>query len=297
MRNYCLLLMILISEISFGQITGVVKDSISNEPIPYVNIWVENENLGTTANENGAFTLNTNTNSKTFIFSSIGYETKKVNSELIKNVVKLKPKITELQEIVVKANKQKNEKVIGSFKKSEINFYFACGKVPWITARFFDFNENFNQTPFLKMIRILTKSDVKDSKFNIRLYSVNENGSPGAYVYDKNILGVARKGEKITEIDISKLNIKFPEKGLFIAIEWLIIESNKYEFSYSMNDSKKKYQGIHYEPEIGTVPSETDENSWIYNQGKWKKVWKNSGPIKRYKDKYNLLAIELTLTN
>jgi len=184
-----------------------------------------------------------------------------------------------------------------NLNKSEINFYFACGKVPWITARFFDFNENFNQTPFLKMIRILTNSDVKDSKFNIRLYSVNEDGSPGVYVYDKNILGVARKGKEITEIDISKLNIEFPEKGLFIAIEWLIIESNKYEYSYSMNDLKEKYLGIYYEPGLGTIPSETDENSWIYNQGKWEKAPKNSGPNKRYKDKHNLLAIELTLTN
>jgi hypothetical protein len=26
---------------------------MSNKPIPYVNIWVENENIGTTSEENG----------------------------------------------------------------------------------------------------------------------------------------------------------------------------------------------------------------------------------------------------
>ena len=49
---------------------------------------------------------------------------------------------------------------------------------------------------------------------------------------------------------------------------------------------------------IGTVPADTDENSWIFTQGKWRKMHKNnSGTLKRYKEKYNLLAIELTLTN
>lgn len=64
-----------------------------------------------------------------------------------------------------------------------------------------------------------------------------------------------------------------------------------------MKDSKKKLLGISYEPSIGTIPSETDENSWIFNQGKWRKVWKNNSPIKSYKYKYGLLAIELVLTN
>ena len=40
-----------------AQIRGVVKDSISGEPIPYVNIWVENETIGTTSEANGSFFL------------------------------------------------------------------------------------------------------------------------------------------------------------------------------------------------------------------------------------------------
>jgi len=49
MRNYILFLISLVSEISFGQITSIVKDSVSNKPIPYVNIWIENENIGTSS--------------------------------------------------------------------------------------------------------------------------------------------------------------------------------------------------------------------------------------------------------
>jgi hypothetical protein len=65
-----------------------------------------------------------------------------------------------------------------------------------------------------------------------------------------------------------------------------------------MEGSKKKLKGTSYEPAVGTIPAETDENSWRFNQGKWRKVWKNNNEtMKKYRNKYNLLAIELTLTN
>lgn len=65
-----------------------------------------------------------------------------------------------------------------------------------------------------------------------------------------------------------------------------------------MQASNNKLKGISYEPSVGTVPTKTDENSWIYSQGKWRRVWKNnSTALDRYKDKYSLLAIELRLTN
>jgi len=228
----------------------------------------------------------------------LGFETRKISSDSIKNTLELKPLITELTEVVIKSKKQNKKLIIGKFKKSKINHYFACGATPWISARYFKFQEEYNKTSFLNKIRVLTNSNVDDSKFNLRFYGVNENGEPEDYIFDENIIGIAKKGKKITEVDISDLNIEFPKEGFFIAIEWLIIESNKHEFSYTMQGSSKKLTRISYEPSIGTVPAETDENSWIFTQGKWRKIHKNnSETLKRYKDKYSLLAIELTLTN
>jgi len=296
MKKLLTITFLLISNLCFSQLKSVIIDSETKEKIPYVNIWVENKNIGTTSNEKGEFKLEIDS-TKMIIFSAIGFETKKISSDLIKNYLELKPLTIELDEVIISSKKITQELIIGEFKKSKINLYFGCGIKPWITARFFKYNDKYGKTPFLKKIRILTKSDVKNSKFNIRLYSINENGEPENYIYDQNIIGIAKKGKKTTEIDISKLNIQFPEKGFFIAIEWLIIENNKYEYKYTMEGSRKKLEGISYEPAIGTVPAETDENSWIFNQGKWRKVWKNVGTIKRYKEKYSLMAIELTLTN
>ena len=55
--NKIYLLLILISGSLSAQIKGVVKDSLTGNPIPYVNIWVENKNIGTTSEENGSFSI------------------------------------------------------------------------------------------------------------------------------------------------------------------------------------------------------------------------------------------------
>lgn len=58
----------------------MIIDSKTKEKIPYVNIWVENENIGTTSNEKGEFELKIN-NTKIILFSAIGFETRKISSD------------------------------------------------------------------------------------------------------------------------------------------------------------------------------------------------------------------------
>ena len=70
----------LISSISlFSQIKGKVVDA-DNRPIPFVNIWVQNGNIGTTTEENGEFILSENNNNKNLIFSALGYEKQSIKA-------------------------------------------------------------------------------------------------------------------------------------------------------------------------------------------------------------------------
>lgn len=297
MKKSLAIILFLISNFCFSQLKSVIINSETNEKIPYVNIWVENENIGTTSNEKGEFELEID-NPKIILFSAIGFQTKKVSSDSIRNILELTPAITELDEIIINSKKLAQELIIGEFEKSKINSYFACGGTPLISARYFEFKENYKETPFIEKIKILTKSKIKDSKFNIRLYGTNEKGEPENYIYNKNIIRIAKKGKRLTEIDISELNIKFPKEGFFVAIEWLIIEDNKYEFNYTIKGSEERHIGIRYDPKIGLIPSVVNKNSWIFIQGEWSKLWKNNNEtMKKYRNKYNLLAIELTLTN
>ena len=296
MKKLACFMFLFITGISFSQLKSVIIDSETKESIPFVNIWINNENIGTSSNEKGEFQLKIKA-PKIIVLSAIGYKTKKISSDSIKRNIELTPQLTKLDEVIITSKKKNKKLTIGKFRRSKINFYFSCGKVPWITARYFPYKEKYDNTPFLSKIRILTNSQVKDAKFNIRLYDVNEKGEPEGYIYNENILAFAKRGKKVTEINVSDLNIKFPKKGFFIAIEWLIIDSNKHTYKYSYKNSKKKHIATSYEPNIGTLPSDTDKNSWIFSQGKWKKTWRNKGAIKKYKDKYNLIAIELSLTN
>lgn len=296
MKKLLLITILLITNLCFGQLKSVIVNSETKETIPYVNIWIEDENIGTTSNENGEFELKVS-GSKIIIFSAIGFETKRILSDEIKNVVALQPQITLLDEVVIRSKKGNRQLVIGEFKKAKINHYFDSGSKPWIIAKYFKFNEDYNKTPFLNKIKLLTKSEIQNSKFNIRLYSIGKNGQPDKYIYNENIIGIAQKGKRITEVDISDLNIEFPTDGFFIAIEWLIIEDNKHNYTYKVSRSKKRINAVTYEPSLGTIPSKSEYNSWGYIKGKWDRVWKNVGSLKRNEVTYNVLAIELILTD
>jgi hypothetical protein len=129
---------LIISNLSFSQLKSVIIDSETKEKVPYVNIWVENENIGTTSNEKGEFELNFN-GSKIIVFSAIGFKTKKIVSDSIKNILELKPIVTELDEVVIKSKKTTQELKIGKFKKSKITSYLNGKRTPWIIARYFKY--------------------------------------------------------------------------------------------------------------------------------------------------------------
>lgn len=299
MRAYILLIMTLVTLISNAQIKGRIINSITKKPIPYVNIWVENESKGTTCDENGLFVLDENFKSKIIIFSAIGYETTRLKWDSISDVIVLNSEDYLLDEIVINSKKKTLENIVGKFKRSKINKFFGCGEKPKIWARYFPYSQEYNKTPYLKKIKVFSISRNKNTRFNIRVYAIDSLGKPGKYLNNKNIIGIAKKGNKITEIDVSEFDIEIPKTGLFIAFEWLIIESNKYESTYKEKGTKNKLIEIAYDPVFGTIAEETDKNSWVYTEGFWKKVPEDIFEDLKSKEKkrYSLLAIELTLSN
>lgn len=277
-----------------AQIKAVVIDE-NNKAIPYVNIWVENENIGTTSEENGAFSINT-TNDKVLVFSAVGFETKKMKVADNDKVV-LKTAVYKMDEVVVLSKKSTKEIVIGNYKKGGINLYYGCGTTPLIIAKYFPSSEEIKKHPFIKNITLTTNSHVKNATFNIRFFEVNEDGSPSIDLVAENIIAKVDKGKENTTIDLTSHNIRFPEKGIFVAIEWLIIEENRYIIESTKEGTNKKMKIVTYSPSIGAVPS--DENTtWRYYLGKWTKYeYKNMFHSDKFLDKFSELAIKLTLTN
>src|SRR5690606_39385703 len=57
---------------------GIVKDSVTQKPIAYVNIWVEGEDISAMADSLGQYSIRTTNADKTLLFSAAGYYPKKV---------------------------------------------------------------------------------------------------------------------------------------------------------------------------------------------------------------------------
>jgi hypothetical protein len=112
MKKICILI-ILISNFTWSQnnkIQGIIKDSETFQPIPYVNIYSENElknnSTGSISNENGEFTV-INNNSK-ILFSHINYESFSIESDGNLKEILLKPKNYVLDEVVISNENPKN---------------------------------------------------------------------------------------------------------------------------------------------------------------------------------------------
>lgn len=103
MKKLLTITFLLISNLCFSQLKSVIIDSGTKEKIPFVNIWVENENIGTTSNEKGEFELGINS-TKVILFSAIGFETKRILSDSIKSTLELKSITRELDGVIILDN-------------------------------------------------------------------------------------------------------------------------------------------------------------------------------------------------
>lgn len=100
--------MLLLSIQSFAQITkvrGTVKDSETNEPIPFANVSFKNSTIGTITNTDGEYFLESRTYYDSLIISFVGYkpQTLFIKKNQFQQVhIKLEPDVYKIDEIVVK---------------------------------------------------------------------------------------------------------------------------------------------------------------------------------------------------
>lgn len=261
-KRYLILLFLTCFSIT-AQIKGIVVDD-KNQPISYVNIWIENENIGTTSEKNGEFLIDT-TNEKFLVFSAVGFEIKKTKI-LDNEKVVLETAIYALDDIVIDNRKESKELEIGDSKNTQISH--LSGALPWIYAKRFNFVEEYKKTPYIKSVIVFTKSKIKNAKFKLRIFKVNENGFPGVGLLDEDLIVNVKSGFKKNVIDLTKYHLSFPKDGIFIAYEWMIIDENKYIYEFTTKESLTKKSSINYAPAVICNEVETD-NTFEYREAKW----------------------------
>lgn len=287
-ENRLIWLFLFVSQFTFSQIKGVVKDSISGEPIPYVNIWVENEAIGTTSDIDGTFSIDSPLG-KTLILSSIGYKKMKV---LSKNnlIVQLPPDELSLNEVILSVKKNTKTLVLDNSANPP---YFAYDSGPKIDAKFFPFDEKNKKFKFIKNVTFLSDCAIDSATVRLHLYKVSNEGMPGEELLLKPFIIKVKKGIKKYKINLYSYSIEFPKEGLFVAIEKLLIPSNKSvkEMGYSENGMLIKKTIYH--PFVMYTRIETND-AYFFSGGKWNKI------LPQLPDKtisVNMPVITLVLSN
>jgi hypothetical protein len=268
MKKFILLFLFTIS--ATAQIKGVVRDSITKVPIAYVSILVENKEIGTTSALDGSFEINskleTNDN---LLFSIIGYGISKVKISDCSNVLLVSKSIT-IQEVIIKSIPiKKIEQLVGNAKKS--NIYFSFPSYPIMISKKFEYKSDYEKTPFLKKISVITATNIEDATFKLRLFKIDSlTQLPNESLLNEEIIvKVKRKGKYINEIDLSNYNLEFPKEGLVVGIENVLIIDNLNTIRYKNSENEIKYKD-YYEPTI--LLNNTNENSYIYDNFRWKKI-------------------------
>ena len=114
-----LLVLLVLMTIAFGAkgqnmvVKGVVRDSITGEPLPYVSVLLKGTTIGTTTDMDGGFYLTTSSKAREVEVSYLGYVTKSLQvspGRKFSFTVELVPTSINLNEVVVKPKKEKYSK-------------------------------------------------------------------------------------------------------------------------------------------------------------------------------------------
>ncbi len=277
---------------------GKILDKESKEPVVYAAISFIDRKHGTSSLEDGSFNLEITRNDidKKVHVSCLNYKDTIVHvRDLMNKVVYLTPETYTLDEIYVE-KKMKKEVSVDAYKRRDIKTTFGATKGnPWIITKFFSYRDIYEETPYIKDVTVYLGSWLmrKKGKFRLRFYAIDTGTNKPKYdlIRENVIVTTKKKNGKVT-IDVSKFDIEIPKSGIYIGVERLEIPFNFYEYTYTMEGSRKKHKRTAVAPSIGAVY--TKDTIYNFVGGKWRKFY----APKLFHKGYNIQpAISVTLTN
>jgi len=278
-----------------GQIIGRVADEKNRMPIPFVNIWVQDENSGTTSDKKGFYEFENDLIGKNLVISSIGYERKIVTIDTNYLEIYLSPVTYSIPEINIQPKKNLEIR-IGKYRKTQVNKY-TSPMGPQIFARYFEFKEEYSLTPFISSIKLESFSST-EAIFNLRLLSVDSSGFPGNDILAENHLIKVSEGRRSNQIkNLAYKHLVFPEEGMFVAVEFLIIKENEFRYKFKDKETKEVTELTSFMPFLGVIKTDSEKESWVYRWGKWYKDLGKSTEEMGDDNVGHFLAVEITLTN
>ena len=214
-----------------AQQTMTVKDSITNEPIPFVSVYFGNDTGGYT-DEKGAIAIPNE--AEQIWLSHICYETKSISKITADSqTIILVPKSINLDEVAISARIPKRIKTteVGSMKaKTQTKHKGANG---FEMALFIPYDSTWTETPYIHSIlasldystHYLVFTEIKTPiyatlRFDLRLPDA-KTGAPK----DESLINggiILPSGQRLSKNGISLSRpIHFPQTGVFVVVEWI----------------------------------------------------------------------------
>lgn len=205
---------------SITSASGIVKDSITGEPLSYVSVYFDNSTIGAMTDDNGKFSLQNDKGLKKLIVTSLGFDTRIIDlkagkkndgldillsstSFAISEVV-IKPKREKYTrkdnpavELIKKVIEHKDDNRIESKDEYQTEVYEK------LSMSLDNFNPNLDKNKFMKKFKFI-KNYLDTSEFNgkpILTLSVRENISDVYYRKSPKTTKTITKAKRLQGID------------------------------------------------------------------------------------------------
>jgi len=230
MKSYSPYLLLLCFNIQFGicqvDLVGQVIDADTEEPLPYVNIGLVNQNIGTVTDEAGYFELEVPGNGfadATLRFSMIGFEPQDFTLQEYRDqkilTIPLKEKATALEEVVLTTKRNKYQtKILGNKTTSQLIYAaFTTNKL----GNEMGFLVRGRKNPMiLKKFNVsLVENDYGPIRFRLNFYDLKD-GLPNETLLNENIIVETDIQSGIVSKDLTPYEIVI-DQDFFVAIEWI----------------------------------------------------------------------------
>lgn len=247
-------------------IESVVLDSVSKNPLCYVNIGITDKNIGTVSNLDGIFSLEVPDSlaDEKITFSMIGYSNRELSISEINNdsVVFLSPSVIELKPAEITSKKLKERKTGNTFGNGvaiAVNAIDAGGEIGTVIKM------PNNKKSYLKDFNFNISANNPDSAvFRLNLYYIENETFIN--IVDDNIYFTLHNGTTgDISIDLSQYQIVV-DRDIFTSIELLEIHVSDVQFEENDPD-RFFYDRINVSASLIGTKTYIRQTS----QGKWNK--------------------------
>lgn len=249
-KMFKIALLILIScQLGYSQITvkGKVLNQTDKKPIAYANIGIENTGFGTISNEDGSFSIQLpETNLKdTLRFSGIGFSQRTIPIQLLIDkevIVYLKEQVTQLNEVIVEAKKEKNKTFVLGNRKSrggtlETDTVYAGSATALLIENKNPIQKGLSFPVYLQSARIrIFRNNLPSFKMRVRLYSVDSlTKGPGEDLLNKSVVVESGMKNGWLTFDLSKFNYVI-SGPFFVAFEFILTKTDREQIAKGYQD-------------------------------------------------------------